>query len=53
MSQPNIFGGLIQGPNMSKHISRNKGTTIKASKKPSSQQQVFFGGGGKKNHFFL
>ncbi len=36
-----ILGGLIQATNMSKHISRNGGATIKASRK-TAHDKVFF-----------
>ncbi len=32
------LGGLIQAPNMSKHISRNGGATIKASRKTANDK---------------
>ncbi len=35
---------LIQAPNMSKHISRNGGATIKASRKTAHDKVVYFGG---------
>ncbi len=35
------FGGLIQAPNMSKHISRNGEATIEASRK-IAHDKVFF-----------
>ncbi len=36
-----IFGGLIQTPNMSKHTTRNKGATIKASRKTAYNKDFF------------
>ncbi len=49
-----MFFGLIPAPSMSKHISRNKGATLKASWK-TAHDKLFFWGGGKvqKGHFFL
>ncbi len=41
---------LIQAPNMSKHISRNKGATIRASRKTAHDKYFYF---GAKNPFFL
>ncbi len=41
MSQTICFGGLIQAPNMSKHISRNRGDTIKASRKTGHDKDFF------------
>ncbi len=41
---------LIQAPNISKHISRNGGATIKASRK-TDHDKVFFIL-GQKGHFF-
>ncbi len=40
MCQIKTFGGLIQAPFMSKHISRNGGATIKASRK-TAHDKVF------------
>ncbi len=41
---PIIFlGGLIQAPNMSKHISRNGGATIKASRKTAYDKVFYLG----------
>ncbi len=42
----NDFFGLIQSPNISKHISRNGGATIKASRK-TAHDKVFFSLGQK------
>ncbi len=41
MSQLKDFFWLIQAPNISKHISRNGGATIKASRK-TAHDKVFF-----------
>ncbi len=41
MSQSKDFFGLIQAPNISKHISRNGGTTIKASRKKQLTTKFF------------
>ncbi len=41
MSQSKDFFWLIQAPNISKHISRNRGATIKASRK-TAHYKVFF-----------
>ncbi len=49
MSQTKIFVWLIEAPNMSKHISRNRGATIKASQK-TAHDKVFFIL-GQKSHF--
>ncbi len=51
MSQSKDFFGLIQAPNISKHISRNGGATIKASRK-TAHDKVFFilGQKGQKRH---
>ncbi len=40
-------GGLIQAPNMSKHISRNRGATIKASQKTAHDKVYYFGAKGQ------
>ncbi len=45
MSQANCFGGLIQAPHMSKHISRNTG-----AQKTAHNKVVFIL--GQKSHFF-
>ncbi len=45
MSQSRDFLGLIQAPNISKHISRNGGATIKASRKTA--HDVFLSWGKK------
>ncbi len=50
MSQSKDFFWLIQAPNISKHISRNGGATIKASRK-TAHDNVFFIL-GQKGHFF-
>ncbi len=50
MSQSKDFVWLIQAPNISKHISRNKGATIKASQK-TAQDKGFFLFWGKKTIF--
>ncbi len=50
MSQSKDFFGLILAPNISKHISRNGGATIKASRK-TPHDTVFFIL-GQKGHFF-
>ncbi len=50
MSQENVLGGLIQAPNMSKHISRNGGATIKASRKTAHDKVFLFC--SKKGNFF-
>ncbi len=49
MSQSKDFVWLIQAPNISKHISRNGGATIKASRK-TAHDKVFFIL-GQKGHF--
>ncbi len=41
MSQSKDFLGVIQAANISKHISRNGGATIKASRK-TAHDKVFF-----------
>ncbi len=42
---------LIQAPNMSKHISRNRGATIKISRKTAYDKVEFFWGGrGEAKH---
>ncbi len=51
MSQSKDFVWLIQAQYISKHISRNGGTTIKASRK-TAHDKVFFIL-GQKGHFFL
>ncbi len=50
MSQSKDFLGIIQAPNISKHISRNGGATIKASRK-TAHNKVFFIF-WQKSHFF-
>ncbi len=49
MSQSKDFLGLIQAPNISKHISRNGGAIIKASRK-TAHDKVFLIL-GQKGHF--
>ncbi len=49
MSQSNDFVWLIQAPNISKHISRNGGFTIKASRKTAHDKFIFIL--GQKGHF--
>ncbi len=49
MSQSKDFFGLIQAPNISKHISRNGGATIKASQKIAHDKVSLFWG---KNDIF-
>ncbi len=49
MSQSKDFFWLIQAPYISKHISRNGGAPIKASRITAHDK---FGGGGQKGHFF-
>ncbi len=44
MSQSKDFLGLIQAPNISKHISRNGGATIKASRKTAHNKVFLFWG---------
>ncbi len=44
MSQSKDFWGLIQAPNISKHISRNGGATIKASRKTAHDKNILFWG---------
>ncbi len=44
MSQSKDLFWLIQAPNISKHISRNGGATVKASQKNSSRQSFLFSG---------
>ncbi len=44
MSQSKDFFGLIQAPNISKHISRNGGATIKASQKTAHDKVLLFWG---------
>ncbi len=41
MSQSKDFSGLIQAPNISKHISRNGGATIKAYRKTAHNKVIF------------
>ncbi len=43
MSQSKDFFGLVQAPNISKHISRNGGATIKASRKTAHEFFKFWG----------
>ncbi len=43
MSQKILFL-LLQAPNMSKHISRNRGATIKASQKTAHDKKKIFWG---------
>ncbi len=50
MSQSKHFFGLIQAPYISKHISRNGGATIKASRKTAHDKVFFYL--GQKGHFF-
>ncbi len=50
MSQSKDFFWLIQAPNISKHIFRNGGATIKASRK-TAHDNVFLNFGGKKAIF--
>ncbi len=50
MSQSKDFFWLTQAPNISKHISRNGGATIDASRK-TAHDKVFFIF-GQKGHFF-
>ncbi len=40
ISQTKIFFGLIQAPNMSKHISRNRWATVKASQKTAHDKKL-------------
>ncbi len=42
MSQSKDFFWLIQAPNISKHISRNRGATIKASRKTAHDKKILF-----------
>ncbi len=51
MSQSKDFFGLIQATNISKHISRNGGATIKVSRKTAHDKAFLFW--GKKAIFFL
>ncbi len=44
MSQTKLVFWLIQVPNMSKHISRNRGPTIKASQKTAHNKDFLFWG---------
>ncbi len=50
MSQSKDFFWLIQAPYISKHISRNGGATIKASRKTAHDNFFFIL--GQKGHFF-
>ncbi len=50
MSQSKDFFWLIQAPYISKHISRNGGTTIKVSRKTADDKVFFIL--GQKGHFF-
>ncbi len=50
MSQAKDYFWLIQAPYISKHISRNGGATIKASRK-TAHDKVFFILGQKYNFF--
>ncbi len=50
MSQSKDFFGLIQAPYISKHISRNRGATIKVSRKIAHDKVFFIL--GQKGHFF-
>ncbi len=50
MSQSKDFFWLIQAPNISKHISRNGGATIKASRKIAHDKVFFIL--EQKGHFF-
>ncbi len=50
MSQSKDFIWLIQAPYISKHISRNGGATIKASRKTAHDKVVFIL--GQKSYFF-
>ncbi len=50
MSQSKDLFWLIQAPNISKHISRNGGATIKASRKTAHDKSFFIL--GQKGHFF-
>ncbi len=50
MSQSKDFFLLIQAPNISKHISRNGGATIKASRK-TAHDKVFLNFGAKRSFF--
>ncbi len=43
MSQTKIYFWLIQARNMSKHISRNSGITIKASRNTAHDKVFLFG----------
>ncbi len=49
MSKSKDFLGLIKDPYISKHISRNGGATIKASRKTAHDKVFYF---GAKSHFF-
>ncbi len=50
MSQSKDFFWLIQAPYISKHISRNGGATIKASRKTADDKVFFIL--GQKGYFF-
>ncbi len=50
MSQSKVFVWLVQAPNITKHISRNGGATIKASRKTAHDKKFNF---GAKSPFFL
>ncbi len=50
MSQSKEFYGIIQAPNIFKHISTNVGATIKASRKTAHDNVFYF---GAKRPFFL
>ncbi len=50
MSQSKDFFGLIQAPYISKHIFRNGGATINASRKKAHDKVFFIL--GQKGHFF-
>ncbi len=43
MSQSKDFFSLIEAPNISKHISRKGGATIKASRKTAHDKVFYFG----------
>ncbi len=51
MSQSKDIFWLIQAPNISKHISRNGGATIKASRKTAHDKGFFFYFGPKMPFF--
>ncbi len=44
MFQTILGGGLIQAPNMFKHISRNRGATNKSSRKTAHNKKKLFWG---------